>query len=306
MPRSRKSRQQNGGLPAESGGNQPADLNGNRRYNTRAHASENNTEQQQPQTSDSDGETTEQQQNVNIQQTTPRNQNNATHSANTSPSVPQPAQMLSQLRNINITGWQPPEKFSFRPEEWPKWKKQFLRYMNVSGLCSEPVNKQIDALILGMGTKAEDILLQFNLSPAEENNFEAVLKKFEENFIAKRNVIYERCVFNRRVQDEDESASDFITDLHRLVEHCEYGPLQSEMLRDRILAGIRNRPLSEKLQLQDNLTLERATQMVRQAEQVKKQIPQLLGTTPQTPGTAPETAGNFVNRIGPNRRGRFP
>jgi len=78
------------------------------------------------------------------------------------------------------------------------------------------------------------------------------------------------------------------------------------MLRDRILAGIRNRPLSEKLQLQDNLTLERATQMVRQAEQVKKQTPQLLGTTPQTPGTAPETAGNFVNRIGPNRRGRFP
>lgn len=44
-----------------------------------------------------------------------------------------------------------------------------------------------------------------------------------------------------------------------------------EPIRDRILVGIKNRKLSEQLQLDSDLTLSKAIQRVRQSESVKKQ-----------------------------------
>ena len=63
----------------------------------------------------------------------------------------------------------------------------------------------------------------------------------------------------------------FITDLYRLAEFCDYKVLQGEMIRDRIVVGIRDSQLSEKLQMDPNLTLEKAVAQFWQAESVRKQ-----------------------------------
>ena len=41
----------------------------------------------------------------------------------------------------------------------------------------------------------------------------------------------------------------FITDLYGLARYCNFGPLEEELIRDRIVVGLQNRELSEKLQL---------------------------------------------------------
>ena len=50
-----------------------------------------------------------------------------------------------------------------------------------------------------------------------------------------------------RRQEEGESVAAFINNLYVLVEHYEYGPLQDEMVRDRLEVGLRDSKLSEKL-----------------------------------------------------------
>ena len=62
-----------------------------------------------------------------------------------------------------------------------------------------------------------------------------------------------------------------MTALYGLVEHYNYGNLQNKMIRDCIVVGIRDRKLSERLQLEADLTLEKAITTVRQSETVKKQ-----------------------------------
>ena len=57
---------------------------------------------------------------------------------------------------------------------------------------------------------------------------------------------------------EGESSEEYITELYRLIEFCNYGDLKEEMLRDRLVVRIRDISLSEKLQTDPNLTLERA------------------------------------------------
>ena len=61
----------------------------------------------------------------------------------------------------------------------------------------------------------------------------------------------------------------YITTLHRLAETCGYGDLKDEMLRDRLVVGIRDIAMSEKLQFESNLTLDKAMKMIRQKEAVK-------------------------------------
>ena len=85
------------------------------------------------------------------------------------------------------------------------------------------------------------------------------------------NVIFERAKFNKRSQEVGESAENFITAVHMLAEHCKYGVLREELIRDRIVVGIRDAKLSEKMQLNPKLDLATAIVQVRQHEEVKKQ-----------------------------------
>ena len=101
------------------------------------------------------------------------------------------------------------------------------------------------------------------------------MAKFEEFFKVRKNTIYERARFNRRDQRKGESSEQYITALYELVKNCEYGDLRDEMLRDRLVVGIRDKELSEKLQMDADLTLERAKKKIRQKEAVKEQHVQL-------------------------------
>ena len=73
------------------------------------------------------------------------------------------------------------------------------------------------------------------------------------------------------MQNPDESVDSFITDLHNLVEFCEYGDLHDQLIRDRIVVGLRDKKLSEQLQMDPKLTLEKAVTCARQSEAVKQQ-----------------------------------
>ena len=72
------------------------------------------------------------------------------------------------------------------------------------------------------------------------------------------NVIFERAKFNQRCQGDSKSAEQFITSLCCLAEDCAYGDLKDQMIRDRMVVEIRDWALSEKLQMDYKLTLEKA------------------------------------------------
>ena len=70
---------------------------------------------------------------------------------------------------------------------------------------------------------------------------------------------------------EAETVDNFITDLYNLAEYCEYGALRDGMIRHRLVVGLRDLNLSEKLQLDADLTFEKAVNASRQSETVRKQ-----------------------------------
>ena len=160
-----------------------------------------------------------------------------------------------------------PEKFDFsRQEEWPKWSRRFERFRQASGLAKEEEESQINTLIDAMGDQADDILTSFKLSTSQIKQYHTVKTKFDEHFVVRQNVIFQRAKFNRRCQEDGKTVDTFITALHTLAEHCDYGTLKDEMIRDRIVVGLQDSKLSEKLQLDPELSLAKAINHARQSE----------------------------------------
>ena len=61
------------------------------------------------------------------------------------------------------------------------------------------------------------------------------------------------------------------------------GVLKDKLIRDRIVVGLKDKKLSEKLQLNPKLTLEKAVTQARQSETVKQQQDILQGTQSDSP-----------------------
>ena len=116
-------------------------------------------------------------------------------------------------------------------EEWTHWVRRFERFRSASGLAEKSGESQVNINI---------IIQSFALSEDDQKKYDTVKEKFDTYFTKKKNTIYEREKFNSRKQ---EPVKVFITALHKLAKKCEYSALREEMLRDRIVVGIRNQRL---------------------------------------------------------------
>ncbi|UYV78284.1 hypothetical protein LAZ67_16000816 [Cordylochernes scorpioides] len=186
------------------------------------------------------------------------------------------------------------ETFDFStPNEWPKWRKRFERYLVVSGMKKKEEADKIDLFMYLMGDRADDIFRTFKFEKEEEaTKIDSVLKAFDSHFCVRKNIIYERAKFNSRIQEDREPVDEFITSLYKLADSCEFEGLHEQLIRDRIVVGVRDKALSERMQLDSELTLEKAVKMVRQQEAVRQQQVDL-----QRPSTS-QKCGGFTHREG--------
>lgn len=181
-----------------------------------------------------------------------------------------------------MPSFKPPENFDFsKPNDWPDWRKRFLRFRIASELHKKDADVQMSQLLYIMGEPtAENIIYDtFVWAPAangqaaeDPTDFETVVQKFNEYFIPQKNLPHERNLFNRRDQNVSESNEEYIRSIYTLVERCEYpANLKEEMIRDRLLAGMLNKKMASELILKPNLTCNMVVMEMRTTEMVTQQ-----------------------------------
>ncbi|KAL5457377.1 hypothetical protein EMCRGX_G034628 [Ephydatia muelleri] len=94
----------------------------------------------------------------------------------------------------------------------------------------------------------EDALTSAGIRSEDRKDYQKVVATLDKFFSVRRNVIFERARFNLRSQQEGESAEEFIMALYSLAEDCDYEEWKEEMIRDRLVVGIRDAALSQQLQ----------------------------------------------------------
>ena len=130
-------------------------------------------------------------------------------------------------------------------------------------LHKEDGGVQVSALIYARGGEAERVYKSFTLEEGDGAKFDVILAKFDGRFVPKRNTIHERAWFYQRNQKQREAVESFVRSLYELAEHCDFGTIRDQQIRDRIIIGISDKTMSPKLQLKSDLTLETAIQIAR-------------------------------------------
>ena len=121
-------------------------------------------------------------------------------------------------------------------------------------------------LLYCLGEEADNVLISTNISEENRKNYDDVLAKFDAHFKVRKNIIFERARFNPRTQEDDESVDQFITSLYSLAENCEFGPMKDKLIQDRLVVGIKDVTLSERLQTDETLTLHKAKKLYSTSE----------------------------------------
>ncbi|KAG5887148.1 hypothetical protein JTB14_024257 [Gonioctena quinquepunctata] len=99
-------------------------------------------------------------------------------------------------------------------------------------------------------------------------------KRFE------RNIIYKRFEFHSTIQKPGEPIESFIKNLHSVnSEHCNYGTLKEEFIRDRIVVGMLDTKTYERLILKQQLDLKECILIVKRAELRASQNKELYNTS---------------------------
>ena len=84
---------------------------------------------------------------------------------------------------------------------------------------------------------------------------------------------FERYCFNRRVQESGESYEHYRTALRKLLEGCEFESITpEEILRDKLVFGIRDNKVRERLLREPRLTLAKTDEICRAAESLDTQM----------------------------------
>ena len=134
---------------------------------------------------------------------------------------------------------------------------------------------QVATLLTVIGEEAREVFGTFTdwTNEGDDNKIEPVLQKFAEYCQPRKSVPFERYCFNRRVQESGESYEYYRTALRKLSEGCEFESITpEEILRDKLVFGIRDNKVRERLLREPRLTLAKTDEICRAAESLDTQM----------------------------------
>ena len=132
-------------------------------------------------------------------------------------------------------------------------------------LHQEPEAVQVATLLSVVGADVWKVFAMFTdwASNTNQNKIQPVLQKFAAYCQPLKNVPFERCKFYSRMQESEESYDHYQTALRQLVERCEFESITpNQILHDKLVFGIRDSKVPERLLREKNLSLEKNDEII--------------------------------------------
>ena len=155
-------------------------------------------------------------------------------------------------------------------EEWGSYIERLEFFFTANDIKDAENKKAI--LLSSSGSKT--LLFRGLTAPAKpgDKTFAELVKLMKNHLSPKPNPIAERFRFKTRDRQSEESVANYVAELRRLTEHCEYGTFLNDMLRDRLVCGIKHDRIQQRLLSEGaELTLEKALQIAQSMESAIKQ-----------------------------------
>lgn len=176
-------------------------------------------------------------------------------------------------------------------DNWTDFEEEWSNWATATKLNSEEPAVIVAALKHTMGRETLDIFRNLHIENA--GSAQAVLEALRGHFMPKKNVTYERYVFNTTVQN-NETIDMYANKLRRLAASCEFGALKESVIRDRIVMGVTDDATRERLLREDDPNLETCLKICRAAERTQQQMKAMTSSNTAEP----------VHRVGKQTQSR--
>eukprot|EP00731_Ephydatia_muelleri_P013854 Em0007g1164a len=161
-------------------------------------------------------------------------------------------------------------EFDAALEEWGNYMERVTHYFAANGIEAD---KQKDTFLCCIDRDTFG-LLRTLVAPAKpgEKTYKELVDALTAHLAPKPLVIAERFRFHKRVQKEGESIKVYAASLQKLAEHCAFGQSLADTLRDRLVCGMRNEKVQQRLLTMGDLTFRKAVEEAEMAERASKDV----------------------------------
>ena len=144
-------------------------------------------------------------------------------------------------------------EFKSEEEDWKNYVERIECYFTANEINDAAKKKNI--LLSVVGAKTYSLIRSLADNDVSAESYAGLITLMSNHLHPVKNEIAERFVFNRRDRKDGESIRQFVSVLRKLAEDCNYGGTLQEQLRDRIVCGVRDERMQQKLLSETGLDL---------------------------------------------------
>ena len=159
-------------------------------------------------------------------------------------------------------------EFDEAKEDWLSYTERMEQYF----IANDIKDEKRRAFLLSVCGPSLYQLIKDLVAPGKpsEQSFEQLVALIETHKNPRPSTIVQRFHFHSRAQGPTETTSEYVAVLRRLAVYCDFGEILDDMLRDRLVCGLRDSRLQRRLLAEKDLTLKKAFDLCQAYETAER------------------------------------
>lgn len=161
--------------------------------------------------------------------------------------------------------------FDEAQDKWDIYLTRIEAYFEGNGITTQ--DKKRALLVAALATKTISVLAG-SCAPRKVNelSYEEAVSLLNQHYAPKQNEIAASYKFFSRSQADGETLQEYVVELRKLANECNFGTSLQRMLRDRTVCGIRDRTVQRTLLARAELTFAEAEAIAAAAEAAAREV----------------------------------
>lgn len=162
--------------------------------------------------------------------------------------------------------FKPPRGMSFSGDisnNWKTFMQKFNIFLEANEYLKKADNVKIAMFLNCIGDEGLHIFNTFQLTDEDKKSYDTIIKSFKDYCSPRKSTVLNRYKFFIRSQQEGETFDQFQTALKSLAQDCDFGNQMDSLIRDKIIMGLKNTTLQERLLRETEISLETTIKQCR-------------------------------------------
>ena len=175
--------------------------------------------------------------------------------------------------------------FNPKVDDWEVYEQQLWFYLHANGITDAKKKRSILLTVCGEQTfKLLRSLVPDGKLDVDTVTYKSLIDLLKSHYKKKQSVVVHRFNFNTRARKPTESIADYNAALRELALNCNFGEQArlEEMLRDRLVCGVKHEGIQRKLLAEGDISYTEALALAQSIEAAESDAKELVSKTPHS------------------------